>query len=127
VHSFLLHPEVSSQFIPDSAVKGDTEIKRQALQTEGNGPAACSGLQSPVLQRSRGRLAALDQAPSDGIEMVGFYAFAPPGSPLDRTQVILYCGIRVYKKFVNLNHTSIRIVKANCDWEVEKSAKTIYQ
>src|SRR3990170_6899546 len=41
---------------PDSVVQSDTAIKRQALQSEGNGSAACSGLQSPVLQRTPGKI-----------------------------------------------------------------------
>jgi hypothetical protein len=39
--------------IPDSAVQGCTEIKRQAVRSEDNVPVACSGLQFPVVARFR--------------------------------------------------------------------------
>jgi hypothetical protein len=39
--------------IPDSAVQGYTEIKRQAVRSEDNVPVACSGLQFPVVARFR--------------------------------------------------------------------------
>jgi hypothetical protein len=85
-------------FISDSAVQTDTLIKRQALRIEGNWPAACSGLQSPVPQRTPGKIASPETRTMDGTEIVGFHAFAPPGSPLDRyTWIHLYCGIRVDK------------------------------
>src|ERR671914_2683490 len=69
---------------PDSAVQSDTVIKRRALQSEGNGPAACSSLQSPVLQRTRGEITSPGPSTLDSIEIVRFCAFAPPGPPLDQ-------------------------------------------
>jgi hypothetical protein len=69
---------------PDSAVQSDTSIKRQALQSECNGPVACSGLQSSVLQRTPRKITSPGASTLDGIEIVRFRAFAPPGSPLDQ-------------------------------------------
>jgi len=45
------------------AVQSDTSIKRQALQNECDGPVACSGLQSPVLQRTFRKITSPEQAP----------------------------------------------------------------
>jgi hypothetical protein len=85
-------------FIPDSAVQTDTLIKRQASGFEGNRPAACSALQSPVPQRTPGKMASPETRTIDGTEIVRFHAFAPLGSPIDRyTCIQLYCGIRVDK------------------------------
>ena len=68
---------------PDSAVQGDTAIKRQALRSECNRSAACSSLQLPLLQRTPAKLASPEPSTLDGIEVVRFCAFVPPGSPLD--------------------------------------------
>jgi len=73
----------TGEFNPDSAVQSDTSIKRQALQSECNGPVACSGLQSPVLQRTPEKITSPGASTVDSIEIVRFCAFAPPGSPLD--------------------------------------------
>jgi hypothetical protein len=70
-------------FNPDSVVQSDAAITRQALQSECNGSAACSGLQSPVLQRTSGKITSPGPSTLDSIEIVRFCAFAPPGSPLD--------------------------------------------
>jgi hypothetical protein len=78
------HGEHVEPLNPDSAVQSDAGIKRQALQSECNGPAAYSGLQSPVLQRTPGNIASPGPSTLDRIEIVRFCAFAPPGSPLDR-------------------------------------------
>jgi hypothetical protein len=81
--------------IPDSAVQSETAIKRQAFRSEDNRPAACSGLQFSVLQRTPGKIISPGASTIDGFEIVRFCAFAPPGSPLDQyTGVHLYCGIR---------------------------------
>jgi hypothetical protein len=72
---------------PDSAVQTDTLIKRQALRIEGSWPAACSGLQAPVPQRTPRTIASPETRTIDGIEIVRFHAFVPPGSPLDRYNV----------------------------------------
>ena len=75
--------------IPDSAVESDTAIKRQALQSECNKPAACRGLQSPVLQRTPGKFTNPGPRTLANIEMVRFCAFAPPGSPLDQYTLLI--------------------------------------
>jgi hypothetical protein len=55
--------------IPDSAVQSDSAIKRQALQSECNEPVACSGPQSPVLQRTSANIASAGPSTLDGIEL----------------------------------------------------------
>jgi hypothetical protein len=49
-----------------------------------------------VLQRTTGKIAALGPSTIDGIEIVRFCAFAPPGSTLDRRYISVhfYRGIR---------------------------------
>ena len=79
---------------PNSAVQSNTAIKRQTLRSENNGPVPCSGLQSPVLQRISGENCHPEASTLDGIEIVRFCVFAPPGSPLDRYTNNLYWRIR---------------------------------
>ncbi len=78
-------------FIPDSAIEMDTctAIERRPLQSECNGPAACRGLQSPVLQRTPGKITSPGPSTLDSIEIVRFCAFAPPGSPLDQYTLLI--------------------------------------
>jgi hypothetical protein len=50
-----------------------------------------------VPQRTPRKIASPETRTIDGIEIVRFHAFAPPGSPLDRyTCIHLYCGIRFH-------------------------------
>ena len=68
-----------------SAAQSDIAIERQPLRAEGNALPVCSGLQSPALQWTPGKLPATVPRTMDGSEIVRFCAFAPPRLPLDRT------------------------------------------
>jgi hypothetical protein len=46
---------------------------------------ACSGLQSPVLQRTSRKITSPGASTLDSIEIARFCAFAPPGLPLDQS------------------------------------------
>ena len=75
----LLRRHTVPRIIPDSVIQSDTAIKRQALQSECNGSAACSGLQSTVLQRTPRRNISPGPSTLDSIVNVRFCAFAPEG------------------------------------------------
>jgi hypothetical protein len=59
----------------NSAVQSDTAIKRQALRSEDNGPAAGSGLRSPVVQRTPGKI--INPGPSTIEESIELFASVP--------------------------------------------------
>jgi hypothetical protein len=87
---------LKADFNPDSAVQSETAIKRRALRREDNRPVVCSGLQAPVAAADFRKIISFGRSTIDSIEIVRFYAFAPPGSTLDRyTGVYLRCVIRV--------------------------------
>jgi hypothetical protein len=67
-----------------------TTIEGQALRSEDNGPLACSGLQTELVERTPEKNASAEPSTRHGIEAVRFSVFAPPGSPLDRQSVIIF-------------------------------------
>jgi hypothetical protein len=50
---------------------------------------ACSGLQSPALQRTLRKITNPGASTLDSIEIVRFCAFAPPGSTLDQYTLLI--------------------------------------
>ena len=52
-----------------------------------------------LLQRAPGKIVSPKPSTIKGIESFRFYAFAPPGLPLDQYAAYLYCGIRVHRPF----------------------------
>jgi hypothetical protein len=52
-----------------------------------------------LLQRAPEKTISPRPSTIKGIESIRFYAFAPPGLPLDQYAADLYCGIRVHRLF----------------------------
>jgi len=66
-----------------------TAIEGQARRSEDNGPLACSGLQTELMERTPEGEASAEPSPQHGVVAVHFCVFAPPGSPLDRQSAMI--------------------------------------
>jgi hypothetical protein len=86
----------SDSFYPNCAVQSDAAIKRQTLRSEDNGPVPCSGLQSPLLQRTSGKSSAMDQAPKMELKLSASVPSLLQTRRSIGTQTIFYCEIWVY-------------------------------
>jgi len=57
------------------------ELAERALRREGNGSVPGSGLQTELVERTRGKNASGEASTKKRVEAVRLCAFTPPGSP----------------------------------------------
>jgi hypothetical protein len=65
-----------------------TTIDARALRTEDNGPETWSGLQTVLVERTPVKNTRCEPSSKDDMEAVRLRAFDPPGSPVNRYNVI---------------------------------------
>jgi hypothetical protein len=65
-------------------------MEGQAFQSKGNGSVTWSGLQIVVVQRRSEIKRNIEPSTEHGVETVRFCAFAPPGSPVHTTHVLIF-------------------------------------